>query len=86
MSHLILALILNPEKLAKAQREIDTVLSPSRLPTFADRAALPYTECIMSETLRWGAPVPLSQLLWFCKIMYDFAKDLAVFAGFRSPA
>ena len=30
-----------------------------KLPTFEDRPSLPYLECLMSEVLRWGVPVPL---------------------------
>jgi cytochrome P450 len=60
-SHFILAMVLYPEALAKAQEEIATVVGNSRLPTFADRSSLPYVECIMSECLRWAVPVPLSE-------------------------
>jgi Cytochrome P450 len=60
-SHFILAMVLYPEVLAKAQEEIDTVVGNSRLPTFADRSSLPYIECIMSECLRWAVPVPMSE-------------------------
>ncbi|KAG1732839.1 cytochrome P450 [Suillus lakei] len=31
-----------------------------RLPTFEDRARLPYCDAVFTETLRWGVPVPLS--------------------------
>ncbi|KAJ7250711.1 cytochrome P450 [Mycena rebaudengoi] len=58
--HFLLAMILHPEVLAKAQKEIDTVVGTNRLPTFSDRPSLPYIDCILSETLRWGAPVPMS--------------------------
>ncbi|KAH9950732.1 cytochrome P450 [Amylocystis lapponica] len=59
MSHFLLAMMEYPEALAKARKEIDTVVGPNRLPTFSDRPSLPYLECVMSETLRWGIPVPL---------------------------
>ncbi|PSR73546.1 hypothetical protein PHLCEN_2v10465 [Hermanssonia centrifuga] len=55
----ILAMVLNPEALAKAQKEIDTVVGTARLPEFSDRESLPYIKCVMNEVLRWGAPVPL---------------------------
>lgn len=58
--HFILAMVLHPEVLAKAQQEIDSVVGTGRLPTFSDRASMPYLECVMSEVLRWGAPVPLA--------------------------
>jgi hypothetical protein len=40
--HFLLAMVLHPEVLAKAQKEIDTVVGRDRLPTFSDRASLPF--------------------------------------------
>ncbi|KAF9802749.1 hypothetical protein IEO21_09825 [Rhodonia placenta] len=60
ISHFILAMVQHPEVLAKVQQEVDHVVGPGRLPKFADRPSLPYIECVMSEVLRWGVPVPLS--------------------------
>ncbi|RDX54448.1 cytochrome P450 [Lentinus brumalis] len=57
--HFILAMLQHPEVAKKAQREIETVVGLDRYPTFADRAALPYVDAVMSEVLRWGTPVPL---------------------------
>ncbi|EJF63642.1 cytochrome P450 [Dichomitus squalens LYAD-421 SS1] len=45
--------------LAKAQKEIDSIVGPGRLPTFADRLDLPYIEAVFNEILRWSTPVPL---------------------------
>jgi len=59
VSHFILAIIRHPEALAKAQKEIDSVVGNERLPNFGDRSSLPYIESLMSECLRWAAPVPL---------------------------
>ncbi|KAJ7080613.1 cytochrome P450 [Mycena belliarum] len=56
----LLAMVLHPEVLAKAQKEIDSVIGPERLPKLSDRASLPYVEAILNETYRWGVPVPLS--------------------------
>jgi cytochrome P450 len=56
----LLAMVQNPDVLAKAQKEIDTVVGNDRLPNFNDRPNLPYVECVMTESLRWGVPVPLS--------------------------
>ncbi len=53
----------HPEVAKKAQREIETVVGLDRYPTFADRAALPYVDAVMSEVLRWGTPVPLGACL-----------------------
>ena len=52
-------MVQNPEVLAKAQKEIDSVIGNDRFPTFDDRANLPYIDCIFKECLRWGVPVPL---------------------------
>jgi len=59
-SHFLLAMVLHPEAFAKAQKEIDSVVGPDRLPTFSDRASLPFVDAVLSETYRWGVPVPLS--------------------------
>ncbi|PBK60793.1 cytochrome P450 [Armillaria solidipes] len=45
--------------LDKACQEIDNVIGTECLPTFADRASLPYVDAILKETWRWGVPVPL---------------------------
>ena len=55
-------MILHPEVLQKAQREMDSVIGTGRLPTHDDRVSLPYLDCVMSECLRWGVPVPLGKL------------------------
>lgn len=52
-------MITHPAVFKKAQHELDTVVGTDRLPTFDDRPNLPYLECIVSEVLRWGVPVPL---------------------------
>ena len=61
MQHLLLALMQNPDILARAQRELDSVLGPGpgRLPTFEDREKLPYIQAIWEESLRWSVPVPM---------------------------
>ncbi|KAI6109264.1 cytochrome P450 [Pisolithus croceorrhizus] len=50
-----LAMTLYPEVQKKAQAEIDTVVGSDRLPTFADRASLPYVETLVREVFRWHA-------------------------------
>ncbi|KXJ87807.1 cytochrome P450 [Microdochium bolleyi] len=49
----ILAMLLNPAVLKKAQNEMDRVVGSSRLPTFEDEADLPYLRAMIKETLRW---------------------------------
>ncbi|KAF5321607.1 hypothetical protein D9619_002026 [Psilocybe cf. subviscida] len=60
VSHLILAMMYFPEEFKKARQEIEKVVGTDRLPSFGDRDSLPYVECILNETWRWGCPVPLN--------------------------
>ncbi|KAK0480174.1 cytochrome P450 [Armillaria novae-zelandiae] len=55
----ILAFVLYPEVLAKAQAELDDVVGQSRLPNFDDRPQLPYIDAVLSEALRWNPVVPM---------------------------
>ncbi|KAG0702303.1 cytochrome P450 [Suillus ampliporus] len=57
---LFLAMTLFPDAQKKAQAEIDAVVGPDRLPSFADRDrdSLPYTEALAKEVLRWHAVTP----------------------------
>ncbi|TFK74225.1 cytochrome P450 [Pluteus cervinus] len=55
----ILAMALNPDAQRKAQAEIDRLTDGKRLPTFDDRASLPYIEALYRELLRWQPAVPL---------------------------
>ncbi|KAG1723174.1 cytochrome P450, partial [Suillus paluster] len=57
---LFLAMTLYPDVQKKAQAEIDAVVGPDRLPSFADRESLPYIEALVKEVLRWNAVVPTS--------------------------
>ena len=54
-----LAMIEHPDAVAKAQKEIDSIVGNDRLPTFADRENLPYVEALFNECLRYGVGVPL---------------------------
>lgn len=72
----ILAMVQNPRVLKKAQAEIDSVVGAKRLPLFRDRASLPYVDAIMSETFRWGCPVPLSR---FYMLLYFSSSDEVFF-------
>lgn len=55
-------MVLYPEVQARAQAEIDRVIGSGRLPTFDDRASLPYLDAIFVELLRWSPVVPLGKL------------------------
>ncbi|KAF5384354.1 hypothetical protein D9615_003159 [Tricholomella constricta] len=72
-----LAMIYNPDVLAKAQQELDEVIGSERLPMFSDRASLPYIECVLNETWRWGCPVPLN--------LPHSLREEDVFRGMRIP-
>ncbi|KAI0826678.1 cytochrome P450, partial [Trametes gibbosa] len=56
--HFVLAMVQYPNAARKAQQGIDAVTGMSRLPTFEDRNALPYIDAVLSECMRWTAPVP----------------------------
>ncbi|KAG1837779.1 cytochrome P450 [Suillus subalutaceus] len=43
----------------RAQAEIDSVIGRDRLPTFEDRASLPYIDAVVRETFRWQPVTPL---------------------------
>ncbi|KAH9849406.1 cytochrome P450 [Lenzites betulinus] len=58
MLHFILAMMQYPDVARKAQETLDTVTGSTRLPTFEDRPALPYIDAVLSECMRWTAPVP----------------------------
>jgi hypothetical protein len=50
---------LHPDAQKRAQEEIDRVVGRERLPTFEDRASLPYIEALRRETLRWRPALPV---------------------------
>lgn len=56
---LILALLLYPDVQAKIHAELDAVVGKGNLPTFADRAHLPYLQAVLYETMRWCPVLPL---------------------------
>ncbi|THH18030.1 hypothetical protein EW146_g2895 [Bondarzewia mesenterica] len=54
-----LAMTLYPEVQKKAQLELDSVIGSDRLPTYSDRANLPYVDALVKEVLRWNPVTPL---------------------------
>ncbi|KAF9463393.1 cytochrome P450 [Collybia nuda] len=56
----LLAMVLNPDVMRKAQAEIDEVVGRDRLPTFRDFDTLPYIQAMVKEVLRWRTVAPLS--------------------------
>ncbi|KAG2156217.1 cytochrome P450 [Suillus clintonianus] len=55
---IFLAMTLYPDVQKTAQAEIDAVVGPDRLPSFADRHSLPYTEALAKEVHRWNVVAP----------------------------
>lgn len=55
----IFNMVANPEVQSKAQKIIEGVVGPERLPTFEDRPKLLYTEYLVQETLRWCPVSPI---------------------------
>ena len=58
----IMAMALHPDKLHKAQAELDEVVGTERMPTISDKASLPYVNALIKETMRWHPALPLSML------------------------
>ncbi|ELU36662.1 cytochrome P450 domain-containing protein [Rhizoctonia solani AG-1 IA] len=54
----VAAMVLNPDVQLKAQKELDTVLGPTSLPTMSDRERLPYMRKLIQEVLRWQPVAP----------------------------
>ncbi|KAL1957207.1 hypothetical protein VTO42DRAFT_6241 [Malbranchea cinnamomea] len=58
MAMFVLACLAYPSFIPKAQAELDAVVGPDRLPTFADKENLPYINAIVEESLRWRSIQP----------------------------
>ncbi|EKM50920.1 uncharacterized protein PHACADRAFT_151345 [Phanerochaete carnosa HHB-10118-sp] len=56
----IMLMAMHPDKLKKAQDEIDHVVGVDRLPLISDRESLPYVEALIKEVMRWHPALPLS--------------------------
>ncbi|KAF9033183.1 cytochrome P450 [Panaeolus papilionaceus] len=55
---LFIAMILFPEVMSKAQKELDEVIGHDRLPSCSDRDNLPYTNALALEVFRWHTVAP----------------------------
>lgn len=60
ISTFFLSSLLFPSVQKRAQEELDRVIGPDRLPSFADRDKLPYIDAMVKEVLRWGPVGPLA--------------------------
>ncbi|EIW84368.1 cytochrome P450 [Coniophora puteana RWD-64-598 SS2] len=74
---LVAALVQNPAVQKRAQAELRTVVGDDRLPTFGDRASLPYIDAMIREAMRWGAVVPLG--------VPHFSTEDDVYEGYFIP-
>ena len=52
-------MVLFPDVQKRIRAELDAVVGRKRLPTFEDRASLPYLEATIKESLRFHPPTPL---------------------------
>ncbi|KAF8191496.1 cytochrome P450 [Mycena galopus ATCC 62051] len=59
ISVFVLAMTLYPSVMRTAQAELDEVVGSERMPTFGDRANLPYIEALTKEVLRWRPVGPI---------------------------
>ena len=76
----MLAITLDSSIQHRAQLELDSVLGKDfqRLPTFSDRASLPYVSAIVLEVLRWNPAVPLGESLAYTRIYRDQNMNLGL--------
>jgi len=81
-----LAMALYPEVQKKAQIEIDAVIGKNRLPDFSDRDALPYTNAIVKEAMRWQPVTPLGMLISVSKLLDNFGLTIILKAAHMCTA
>nr|VWO99481.1 N/A [Ganoderma boninense] len=67
-----------PEIQKRAQAELEAVVGPHRLPTFADKNDLPYVAALIKECLRWRPVVPLA--------LVHLSIEEDEYKGYRIPA
>ncbi|KAH9837137.1 cytochrome P450 [Rhodofomes roseus] len=72
-----LAATVYPDMYKRCQAELDRVVGPDRLPTFADRHLLPYVDWVVWECLRWNPVAPLG-------VAHSLTED-DVYDGYRIP-
>ncbi|CAE7206215.1 unnamed protein product, partial [Rhizoctonia solani] len=73
----VIAMMLYPNAQRKAQEEIDAVIGNSRLPVLEDRPALPFTNALIQEVLRWCPIVPIG--------VPHATTDDDLYQGFKIP-
>ena len=55
----IMASVLYPKSVGKAQKELDSVVGQNRLPSFDDTSNLPYVNAFVKEVFRWRPALPM---------------------------
>ncbi|KAF4622580.1 hypothetical protein D9613_009398 [Agrocybe pediades] len=60
LSSCVLGLLLRPELIKRAQRDIDSVTKGMRLPEFDDESQLPFITALVKESLRWEEVLPIA--------------------------
>ncbi|KAJ3519541.1 hypothetical protein NMY22_g13146 [Coprinellus aureogranulatus] len=55
----LLAMLLHPEVMKKAQEEVDRVVGRDRLPEWDDESELVYVKAVIRETMRWRTIAPM---------------------------
>ena len=73
---------LYPDIVKKAQAELDAVVGPHRLPTFADRENLPYVGAVLKEVLRWAPATPFGA----CELQITAPDDMTRLLLHRRPS
>jgi cytochrome P450 len=58
LQYFVMASVLHPNAVRRAQEEIDTVVGIGRLPVLDDMAHLPYVQAFINEVLRWRPMAP----------------------------
>ena len=66
----LLAMVLYPDVLERAQAAVDAVVGPDRTPAFDELVNIPYIEALMKEVLRWRSVAPISNT--FVSAMIDY--------------
>ncbi|KII84568.1 hypothetical protein PLICRDRAFT_117453 [Plicaturopsis crispa FD-325 SS-3] len=74
----LLAMLLNPDMQAKAQKELDEVVGHGNLPDFSHQDSLPYVNAIVKESLRWRPVTPQG--------IAHVVTTEDMFDGYRIPA
>jgi len=73
----LVAMLLYPDVLKRAQNELDFVIGRDRLPTFEDRLRLPFIDAVYKEVSRWRPVTPVA--------LPHAPKRDDVYAGFFIP-